>query len=156
MGSFNFKSSGVTKATQVTNTNTLAPTPLPIGILTPLALGDTDLLKTSMVVADQMTDNLKNLILTNWGERLCFYNYGANLQPLMTNLVSQDDFDSSAINNIRAAVKQWMPYVDLVDFISKPDRSQNRHTACIQLTITYNIPNLNVKDKKLQVTLYAL
>ena len=154
MGSFSFKSSGTTQSDA--NANALAVTATPIGIKTPLALGDDDLLKTNFILADQLADNLRNLILTNWGERLGFYDFGANLRPLMVDLVSLDDFDSQAIARIRTAVQRWMPYVDLQDFLSRTDRIQNKQTAVIRLTITYDIPSLKIVGRKLEVTLYAI
>lgn len=156
MGSFSYKSSGVTQ--QTAPANQLAVTPLPIGILTPLRLGTTDLLATSTSLAMQMGDNLRNLISTNWGERLGLYNYGANLRPLMADLVSQDDFDSQAITRIRAAVKQWMPYIVLQDFTSNVDTAGKLTSglAQITLTISYNVPSLGVTNKALVVTLYAM
>lgn len=154
MGSYSFKSSGTT-ATQ-NAANALRRSAVPIGIRTPLALGDDDLLKTSTDLATQLTDNLRNLILTNWGERLGFYDFGANLRPLMTEMTSQDDFDTQCIESIRNAVNRWMPYIDLQDFVSTPDRMHNRNTAVILLTITFNIPSLNVTGRKLQVSLYAI
>lgn len=154
MGSYSFKSSGTTQAKATANA--LGVTPIPIGIKTPLMLGDDDLLKMNFDLGAQLTDNLRNLILTNWGERLGFYDYGANLRPLMTDLVAQDDFDSEAITRIRAAVQRWMSYIDLQDFLSVIDRTQTNHTAVIRLTITFNIPSLNVTGRKLEVTLYAI
>lgn len=154
MGSFSFKSSGVTQADAIANE--LVVTPTPIGIKTPVALGNDDLLTTSSDLVVQLTDNLRNLILTNWGERLGFYQFGANLRPLMADLVNVDDFDSAAIDKIKDAVGRWMPYIDLQDFISSSDRTQNRNTAVIQLTIIFNIPSLKVVGKKLQVALYAI
>lgn len=154
MGSFSFKSSGVTQADAIANE--LVVTPTPIGIKTPVALGNDDLVVTSTDLVAQLTDNLRNLILTNWGERLGFYQFGANLRPLMSDLVNVDDFDTAAIERIKSAVARWMPFIDLQDFISSSDRTQNRNTAVIQLTITFNIPSLKVIGKKLQVALYAI
>ena len=154
MGSFSFKSSGVTQADAIANE--LVVTPTPIGIKTPVSLGNDDLVTTSTDLVVQLTDNLRNLILTNWGERLGFYQFGANLRPLMADLVNVDDFDSAAIDRIKEAVGRWMPYIDLQDFISSSDRTQNLNTAVIQLTITFNIPSLKVIGKKLQVALYAI
>jgi len=154
MGSFSFKSSGTTAATAATNA--LATTPTPIGIKTPLTLGNDDLLTMNYVLASQLTDNLRNLVMTNWGERLGFYDYGANLRPLMADLVSLDDFDSEAITRIRTAVQRWMPYIDLQDFISEADMTQSGSLAVIRMTITFNIPGLNIVGRKLEVTLYAI
>lgn len=154
MGAFSFKSSGTTAADATANA--LARTKLPLGIKTPLALGDDDLLRMNYDLASQLTDNLRNLVLTNWGERLGFYDFGANLRPLMTDIVSLDDFDAEAIARIRSAVSRWMPYIDLQDFLSETDRNQNQHTAVVRLTITFNIPSLNVIGRKLEVMLYAI
>jgi phage baseplate assembly protein W len=107
-------------------------------------------------LADQFADNLRNLIMTNWGERLGQYNFGANLRPVTTELSSQDDFDTEAIARIRSAVQTWMPFIDLQDFSSSIDRSGNKNTAIINVNITYNIPDLGVSNKGLQITLYAI
>ena len=42
---------------------------------------------------DQVHDNLRNLILTNNGDRLGRYNFGANLQPILTEKLSKESFD---------------------------------------------------------------
>ena len=158
MGQFNFKSSGTTKSQSLINAAAVPQSPPVIGILTPLALDTTNgnLLVTSTDLAVQLADNLRNLILTNWGERLGLYKFGANLRPLMTDLVSLDDFDSKAVTLIRQAVQRWMPYIDLQSFESNTTHVDNKQTAIILLLITYNIPTLGVKNKKLQVTLYAI
>ena len=156
MGAFTFKSSGTTQA--AVSANAIVVTPTPIGIITPLRLGDDDLLATNTDLATQLSDNLRNLIQTNWGERLGLYTFGANLKPLMTDLVSLDDFDTQAIGRIKDAVQRWMPYIDLEDFMSSNDRTGKLSSglAQVSITITYNIPSLNVVGKQLQVTLYAI
>lgn len=107
-------------------------------------------------LVDQMHDNFRNLVLTNWGERLGLYDFGANLRPLCTEIVSQDDFDGQAVDRISGAVQRWMPFITLETFESKTDRMNNRNTAVVKLTIVYNIPSLNVFQKALEVTLYAI
>lgn len=154
MGTFSFKSSGVTQAASTTSQLTVSP--LPIGVRTPLSLGNDDLLTMTTVLSDQLADNLRNLILTNKGERLGFYDFGANLRPLTTELVSMDDFDAKAVAAIRTAVQRWMPYISLQSFLSQVDRSQTNRTAVINVIVTYDIPSLNVVGKVLQVNLYAI
>jgi phage baseplate assembly protein W len=156
MAVYSFKSSGVTQ--QTTPANNLTVTPTPIGIVTPLTLGDNDLLRTNTDLATQLGDNLKNLIQTNWGERLGLYNYGANLRPLLSNIVAAEDFDSQAITAIKNSVSRWMPYIDLVDFVSDVDQvgKLTKGIAQISIVVSYNIPSLNVKGKKIKVTLFAI
>jgi phage baseplate assembly protein W len=153
---YSFKSSGTTQA--ATKANALATTPIAIGIITPLQLGTSDLLATTTDLGTAMADNLRNLVQTNWGERLGLYAYGANLKPLLSDIVSQDDFDSQAIIRIKNAVQRWMSYVDLEDFTSTIDHTGKLTSgiAQVSIVITYNIPSLNVKQKKLKVTLYAI
>lgn len=156
MGQYSFKSSGVTQ--QTTPANNLTVTPPNIGIVTPLQLGSNDLLRVNTDLATQMSDNLRNLLQTNWGERLGLYNYGANLKQLLVNIVAAEDFDSQAISSIKNAVSRWMPYIDLVDFTSNVDMTGKltKGIAQVSISITYNIPSLKVTGKKITVTLYAI
>lgn len=155
MGAFSFKSSGKTQEQRIIET--LVSSPIPIGIKTPLRISDAEgLLDVHYVLADQVNDNLRNLILTNWGERLGFYDFGANLRELTTEIVSQVDFDTTCMDRIKNAVGRWMPYIDLEEFESAVNNSNNNRTGIIDITITYNIPSLNVRQKKLVVTLYVI
>jgi phage baseplate assembly protein W len=153
MGSFSFKSSGKTQEQQIVESITKAT--VPIGIKTPLRLGE-DLFAMNLSLIDQVHDNLRNLLQTNWGEHLGIYNFGANLRPLVTELATQDDFDSQAIQRISAAVARWMPFVSLDDFLSEVDKTQNQNTGVYNITITYTIPALNSSQRVLQVTLYVI
>ncbi len=150
-----FKSAGKTREERLVQQ--LVQSPTPIGIKTPLRLGnDEGIFGMHYNLADQMHDNLRNLVMTNWGEHLGLYDYGANLRPLMTELVGADDFDAQAIDRISGAVQRWMPYITLETFESTTDRVHNQNTAVVKLTIVYNIPSLSVFGKALEVTLYAI
>ena len=155
MAKISFKSVGQTK--DQLKDSFVTSTPKPIGIKTPLQLSNNSgLLKMNYNLANQISDNLRNLLLTNWGERVGLYNFGANLRPLTSEFVSQEDFDSEAVARIKSAVSTWMPFVELVDFVSETDRLENVSTGIIRVTISYNIPTLYVKDKKLQIVLYVM
>lgn len=133
---------------------------VPIGIKTPLELntGDgTEILVTYLTLEETVHDNLKNLLLTNWGERLGLYDFGANLRPLMSELVSLDDFDSAAIERINNAVTKWMPFVTLENYISDNDRTvDTRSLAQISIKITYSVAALGVTSKLLEIILSAM
>lgn len=154
MGVYSFKSSGKTPS-QLSVERTEA-TPLPIGIKTPLRLSDKELFAMHYNIADQVHDNLKNLLLTNWGERVGFYYFGANLKELTTELSNIDQFDEAAIERIRNAVNTWMPFVTLNDFVSEIDNQSNKHTGIVKIKITYNVNQINVENKALQVSLYVI
>lgn len=154
MAVYSFKSVGKTQ--DKVDEETLTPTLIPYGIKTPLQLGSESIFSMNYSLADQFSDNLKNLILTNWGERLGLYNFGANLRPLTTEFVSQENFDNEAIVRIKNAVDRWMPFIDLENFSSSVDRINNKSTGVININITYNIPALNVIGRGLQITLYVI
>jgi phage baseplate assembly protein W len=157
MGSYSFKSAGKTVEQRLVEQ--IESTRIPIGIKTPLEIRDgngNDIFVTYDNLASVVNDNLRNLLLTNWGERLGFYNFGANLRPLLSDLVSQDDFDTAAIERINSAVSKWMPYVSLENYISDTVRVDNQSLARIVLRITYNVPTLGVTNKMLEINLSAM
>lgn len=154
MTSIKFKSSGY----KSTTTPTAAPevSPIPYGIKTPLQLGTKSIFSMHYDLADQVHDNLRNLLLTNWGERVGFYYFGANLRQLVTEMYNTEQFDDAAIENIRQAVTTWMPYVNLKDFSSSVDNTTNYHVGVVKINVTYNVPQLKVENKSLQITLYVV
>ena len=152
MAEFNFKSVGIKNDQQPITGSTL-----PIGIKTPLQLGKSGegIFAMHTSLADQMADNLRNLITTNHGERLGLYDFGANLRSLTLDFTSLEDFDSEAIIRIRNAVTKYMPFVNLKTFETTIDRLNNQVVGKINIKITYNIPQLSVTDRQVAVTLYV-
>jgi len=156
MGTFNFKSAGKIASQIQLEAAAIAATPGPIGIRTPLRLGDKSLFTMHYDIANQVHDNLRNLLLTNWGERVGFYYFGANLRELTTELSSLDAFDAEAINRIRTAVSTWMPFVNLKDFVSKIDNEKNQNTGIVRIAITYSVSQLQIENRSLQISLYVI
>jgi len=156
MAKINFKSVGKTSDTLAAETPDQST--LPVGIMTPLRFGSTGegIFAMHFDLGDQIQDNLRNLILTNWGERLGQFDFGANLKQLTTEFVSIDNFDAEATLRIKNAVSKWMPYVTLQDFISTTNHTENQKTGIISFTITYGVPMLNISARALEITLYVL
>jgi phage baseplate assembly protein W len=130
-----------------------------VGFKTPLRLGynaHDGIFAMHAALVDQINDNLRNLLMTNWGEHLGIYDMGANLRPLVSEFTTQENFDAQAIIRIKAAVTRWMPFVSLEEFDSQVDRTENQHTGVVRITITYTVPALKTTKRALQVTLYVL
>jgi phage baseplate assembly protein W len=166
MSSFNFKSSGV-QLYQTTSNIPPVTASIPIGIKTPIQAGTSDregFLAMNFFLVDQISDNLRNLVQTNWGERLGQYSYGANLKPLLTELVSsefsQENFETAAINNIKRAISTWMPYVSPQTLVTSINFDENKISrgsiSSINLVITYDVPSIQINNKKLVVVLRAI
>jgi len=155
MATYSFKSAGKTR--QQEKEEVLVSSPVPYGIKTPLSIATKDgILAMNYSLEEQFADNLRNLLQTNWGERLGLFQFGANLKPLTTEFVSQESFDNEAIDRIRNAVEKWMPFIELEDYSSIIDRNENYNTGILRINITYNIPALEVTRKGLQVMLYVI
>ena len=155
-----FKSSGIQTDDPNLRKNIEVP---PVGIKTPIDMGTgrSGIFQMSYSSAQQVADNLKNLISTNYGERVGNYYYGANLRPLTTELTSQDDFDGEAMLRIQSAVRNFMPYVELETFNSNFDLSivpspEYAGIAAVTLTVKYSVPQLRISGKGLEVTLYCI
>jgi phage baseplate assembly protein W len=150
-----FKSVGITEEEAVRQSQAVATTPIPIGIITPLHLGSNDegLLAMSYDVGLQLKNNLRDLIMTNWGERLGIYDFGANLTPLTTEYekYGKDGFDSLAMERILKAVNKYMPYVVLDSFDSQRTYAQELAQGNVFVIIDYNIPRANVGKSRLQI-----
>lgn len=152
--SYSFKSAGKSK-TEIDAELPIAPKKLPIGIRTPIQISrDTGLFEMHTDIAKQISDNLRNLILTNHGERLGFYDFGANLMPLVFELGS-DEADQKAIDRINNTVKKYMPFVSLLGFQVFVDRKDNKEVGKVGIQITYNIPLIDQAVRSMEVMLYV-
>lgn len=157
MGTLSFKSAGKKLQSFQDEAEDLTTKLIPIGIKTPLEISNDDgPFKMHFDLIEMIGDNLRNLLLTNWGERLGQYYFGANLKPLTVNFSSQDTFDDAALTQISEAISTWMPYVEPLNYVSTVDRSEKLNTAVIKIDISYNIPTLEVTDRGIQIVLYAI
>lgn len=152
---YSFKSVGEKPSAIQGREDVSAPAKLPIGIKTPIQLIDEGgFFKMHFENADQIADNLRNLILTNHGERLVHYDFGANLRSLTFNL-GQEEFDNEAILRIKRAVNKYMPYVSLETFVSFVDNNDLDAIATVGIRVTYKVEALDETTRVLEIILYA-
>ena len=92
----------------------------PLGIKTPLEKGSSQgetLFKMHFNIIDQIQDNLKNLIMTQKGERLGFPDYGTSLRKIYSNTtITNDQVADIAADEIKKAVEKYMPNLTLLNF----------------------------------------
>ena len=151
---YSFKSSGLSDRSTTGEEVPKLQDP-PIGIKTPMRLSKQDgLFEMNRDVAKQVSDNLRNLILTSHGERLGNFGFGANIMPLLFNLGSEEA-DKKAVARIKSAVATSMPYVVLADFQVFIDHNEVDVLAKVGIGITYTIPAIDDKIRSLEVMLYA-
>lgn len=136
--------------------NKVDTTAVPIGLATPLRFGDdsSGLFKMHFALKSQVSDNLRNLIQTNWGERLGLYDFGANLEELAFELGSESS-DTEAMRRIKKTVAKYMPFVNLTAFESYTSKTDNEHIARVGLRIGYSVPSINVTNQMLDVVIFT-
>ena len=128
----------------------------PIGILTPVSFDSTSgaMFKMSYDIAQQIKDNLKNLLLTNRGERLMLSDFGSDLRKLGLEL-SNDDVATTAIRQIAQSVGKYMPFVSLQNFETKNEASDNGNTIGVVVRVTYSVPTIGVTDQAVEIVIHA-
>ena len=153
---FKFKSSGVRRD----NRKFVAKKTVdrPIGLMTPLESGD-DIFKMHKNPIRQLSDNLRNLIMTNHGERLGMYNFGANLNSILYEFSNEPNFESIVAQTITNTVEKYMPSISVdnisaafVDIEEKNNLNRVGLTK-VRLRVNYTIPRFNSPKLALEVDL---
>ena len=120
----------------------------PISITNPLAISDRfgafDMRET---VESVIRDQLKMILLTNKGERICNYDFGADIRRILfeSEVIEIEEALSRSIQN---NVTKFMPGVRLIDlslFTSDQiDELQNNEAL---LRLSYAVDNLQLKSQ---------
>lgn len=153
---YSFKSVGQLNSDYI-DQQTQTITRSPIGIRTPVSFNNLNgtMFDMTFSVEDQIKDNLKNLLLTNAGERLMLTDFGANLRPLTTEL-TKEDVVSEAIRRISASVSKYMPYIELDTFESSVIPSQDGSTIGVAIRVGYSVPSINALNQLIETIIYVI
>ncbi len=156
---YDFKSVGekLEQYKQARRLTTVDMTRQPIGIKTPVELsyGEAGLLAMHYELGDQIKDNFRNMLLTNHGERLGHYDFGANLTELAFEL-GNENFDTEAMMRIKDTVEKYMPFVILENF--EPFRRMmetSNDLAVVGMRVTYSVPAARLTAQQIEVIIYA-
>jgi phage baseplate assembly protein W len=160
---YSFKSSGF-KNRNITVESVKKISEPPIGIKTPLRISDDErssLFNMNFRIEDQIHDNLKNLLLTNRGERLGRYEFGASLRGLTFELLNDENFEATLMKRISESVEKYMPFVELENFSSEKIKFQSdiddlyAGLSKVTIFVEYNVPRLGITRKGLELILYV-
>jgi phage baseplate assembly protein W len=114
-----------------------------IGITLPIQIGNTAF-NQSFTTKEQVSSNIKNLLLTKKGERLLQPNFGSGLQELLFDF--NDDRLAIKIEEIiTESITNWLPYVDIRQ-IDVAQSNENKDRNQVEISITFgvaNTPDLN-------------
>ena len=125
----------------------------PFGIMTPLRHGIDrgGIFEMNYDLGAQITDNLRNLVQTNHGERLGHYDFGANLSPFSLELMGRESFESEAMQRIAKATSKYMPFVTLKSMEILKQRESDDNLPQVIIRLDYKVPRASDKLKRLDV-----
>ena len=160
MGSFKFKSTGLRADDRSLSTDTFTNKEVDVGIKTPLSnIQERQIFDMHSDPREQIRDNFRNLIMTNRGERLGLYNFGADLSSLLFDFVSVENILPEIDKRIREATDLFMPGL-VIDEVSAVELDKNEKNEInrkgmvkIRLRVVYSIPTARVNNQGIEVTL---
>jgi phage baseplate assembly protein W len=91
--------------------------------------------------------------MTNHGERVGVYDFGANLRPLTLEL-TQPVWEEEAMVRIKTAVAKFMPYVDLQTFEVNILGSSNMGMSKVAIRMTYTVQDVQDRPRAIEIIMY--
>lgn len=150
--SFKFKSSGKPTITINASINEQTTPVTLYGLKFPFQFDDKyTFLKCNTTSLDQITDDLKLLIMTNYGERIGRYDYGTNLKELLTENSADSPFKDAAAQKIYNAVSKWMPFVNLFDLNTEVTQDSKYATTVFKIKLDFSVPQISNEIRTLNL-----
>jgi phage baseplate assembly protein W len=109
-----------------------------LGITLPLERGNMGYFAQGRDILSQVKSNITNLILTKKGERLLQPEFGCDVHRIIFEPLT-DDSVSNVTGTIQAAVKIWLPYVNIQSVDVQRDENRNSVFATITFSINTNV-----------------
>jgi len=108
-----------------------------LGILLPIRRGNGGYFNQGRDIMTQAKSNLINLILTKKGERVMQPEFGCDVHRLLFEAITDDNL-ANIHGSIRAAIKIWLPYIQVVDVQVTKDEDRNSVFATLTFSLTIN------------------
>ena len=124
-----------------------------IGLELPLTHTQEGYFKRTKTALEQAKSNIKNLLLTNKGERLGNPNFGTNLISLVFSQ-ENTDLESRIEEEIRASMSEFLPNINIVN-IQTNFSDENMSTAIVNLRFSLNVDLTSEEDLELDLSSYG-
>jgi len=98
---------------------------MPLGFTLPFSktTGSIGHFETTDKDIDAVREDLKSLLLTNWGERVCHYSLGCNFKEFLFETLHAEELKSRVIDRINNQIETWLPFVFIrnIDILLEDD-----------------------------------
>ena len=125
-----------------------------IGLELPLTHTQEGYFKRTKTALEQAKSNIKNLLLTNKGERLGNPTFGTNLLSLVFTQ-ENTDLEARVEEEIRASMAEFLPFINIVS-IETNFSEENMSTAIVNLRFTLNVDTTSEENLTLDFSNYNL
>jgi phage baseplate assembly protein W len=110
-----------------------------VGVSLPFTVGNNGFFAVTYTTKEQIKSDLKNLILTNKGERLGLPNFGCDLRKV---IFEQDGPEAYAYiqAEIQSSISTWLPFITIngINIVSnKESKDNNRIDVKLDYTLTF-------------------
>jgi phage baseplate assembly protein W len=109
-----------------------------IGLALPLGNSNNGYFAVNYTTKNQIKTNLKNLILTEPGERLSNPNFGTPLRKFIFEPYVEGVYETNIEDTITAAINKYLPYIN-IDSIIFDSKNDNKDKHLINLELKYSI-----------------
>ena len=103
-----------------------------VGLDLPLNSSKNSFFAINYTTQDQANANLRNLILTNKGERLMLPTFGCDLKKM----IFEQQPETRIIETIESAIELWLPYINVIELSVTRD-DVNEHL--VKIILSYNV-----------------
>lgn len=168
MANFSFKSSGIKFDDRRVQNDEITLNEVPIGIKTPLSFdskSQSGLFDMHFDSLSQVKDNLKNLVMTERGERLGRGDYGCNLLAFTFDYSMVGEFEKNISNEINSQVQKFLPFVQIknISFLNYFSKNKNINNelsdsgglSAILIGISYDVPKIGAVNQILETVLFV-
>jgi phage baseplate assembly protein W len=117
-----------------------------VGVSLPFTIGNNGFFAVTYTTKEQIKSNLKNLILTNRGERLMQPEFGCNLRQAIFEQIGPDTYNYIR-SEIENSIQRWLPYIIVNDVnISSDSTATDNNRINVRLDYTLAYAGNNSRD----------
>ena len=95
----------------------------------------------SSTIKEQASSNIKNLLLTQIGERAGQPTFGSNLPRIIFEPMELDVLKESITQSINEALELWLPYITLQNVGTYKDSNPNTIIVTMEFIVDVDDPN---------------
>jgi phage baseplate assembly protein W len=118
-----------------------------VGVSLPIGGGNNGYFAVNYTTKNQIKSNLKNLILTEPGERLSNPKFGTPLRQFIFEPYEEGDFEMRIENVITDAISTYLPYVTIESIIFENNNDvKDKHLVNLELKYSINFSAIPTTD----------